>query len=66
MVKEEKEEELDERLNQEQIEIEFEKATEETIRKTMKMNEENEQQFLASMKPISLLLKKDSDAEPKE
>jgi len=35
MVKEEKEEQLDERLNQEQIEIEFEKATEETINKTM-------------------------------
>ena len=35
MIKEEKEEQLDERLNQEQIEIEFEKATEETINKTM-------------------------------
>lgn len=35
MVKEEKDEQLDERLNQEQIEIEFEKATEETINKTM-------------------------------
>ena len=32
----------------------------------MKLNEQNEQQFLASMKPISLLLKKDSDADNKE
>lgn len=39
MIQEEKDEEQDERLNQEQIEIEFEKATEETINKTMKLNE---------------------------
>lgn len=32
----------------------------------MKLNEQNEQQFLASMKPISLLLKKDSDVDNKE
>lgn len=62
-IQEEKDEEQDERLNQEQIEIEFEKATEETINKTMKLNEQNEQQFLASMKPISLLLKKAKDVD---
>ena len=46
------------RLNQEEVEIEFEKQTEEAIDQTMKQNEMNEKNFLASMKPISVLLNK--------